>query len=129
MKGKLPHQELITQDTDNRRSSGKMGVSCPDGCGKQAVGQTQSNQRNDKDSHMAESVTRHALNPPVEKFQFLLDGYTAGESSNPTNSLPEKDEQDQYVLRVVESGRESAQGYPALSYTLPLNGRAVIRER
>ena len=34
-------------------------------------------------------------------------GYAAGELSNPTNSLPEKAEQDQNVLRVVESGRES----------------------
>ena len=78
-------------------------MSCPDGCGKQAVGQTQSNQWNDTDSHMAESVTRHVQNPLVVKLQLLICGYTAGESSNPTNSLPEKAEQDQYVLRVVES--------------------------
>jgi hypothetical protein len=36
-------------------------------------------------------------------------GYAAGESAKPTNSLLEKAEQDQNVLRVVESGRESAQ--------------------
>jgi hypothetical protein len=36
-------------------------------------------------------------------------GYVAGKSSTPTNSLPEKAEQYQNVLRVVESGRESAQ--------------------
>jgi hypothetical protein len=35
-------------------------------------------------------------------------GYSAGESSKPTNSLPGKAEQDQNVLREVESGRESA---------------------
>lgn len=34
-------------------------------------------------------------------------GYAAGESSKPTNSLPEKTEQHQNDLRVVGSGRES----------------------
>jgi hypothetical protein len=49
-------------------------------------------------------------------------GYAAGESANLTNylpnSLPEKDEQDQDVLRVVESGRESAQvqGHPDFEF-------------
>jgi hypothetical protein len=36
-------------------------------------------------------------------------GYAGRESAKPTNSLPEKNEQDHNVLRVVESGRESAQ--------------------
>ena len=36
-------------------------------------------------------------------------GHAAGESSKPTNSLPEETEQNQLCLRVVESGRESAQ--------------------
>lgn len=62
------------------------------------------------DKSMAESVTRHASNPSVILKQYR---YTGRESATPTNSLPdtlpEKDEQDQYVLRVVESGRASAQ--------------------
>jgi len=126
MKGKLPHQELITQDTDKPGSSGEMGVSCPDGCGKQAVGQTQSNQGSGRDNHMAESVTRHVLNPSGVKVWVRISEYTVRESSNPTNSLPEKAEQDQYVLRMVESGRESVQGYHAFSYTSPLGCRSLI---
>jgi hypothetical protein len=35
-------------------------------------------------------------------------GYTGRGSSKPTNPLPEKTEQDQNVLRVVEGGRGSA---------------------
>jgi len=44
-------------------------------------------------------------------------GYTARESVKPINSQPEKNEQDQDVLREVESGRESAQeqGRPAFN--------------
>jgi len=36
-------------------------------------------------------------------------GHTAGESSKPTNPLPEKAEQNHHVLREVEGGRGSAQ--------------------
>jgi hypothetical protein len=39
-------------------------------------------------------------------------GFSGRESSKPTNSLPEKAEQVQCVLREVESGRESAQARP-----------------
>jgi len=46
-------------------------------------------------------------------------GYTAGESSKPTHSLPEKAEQDQNVLREVESGRESAQGQVQSAFNYP----------
>jgi hypothetical protein len=46
--------------------------------------------------------------------------YAAGESAQPTdslpNSLPEKDEQDQSLLREVESGRESAQVQECLEF-------------
>ena len=62
----------------------------------------------DRDS-MAESVTRHASTPSVILKQY---GYAGRESSQSNNSLPEtlpeKTEQNQDVLRVVESGRESA---------------------
>jgi len=73
------------------------------------------NQNNDKS--MAESVTRHASNPSVILKQY---GYAGRESANPTNSLPdtlpEKGEQDQDALRVVESGRESVHvGEPSFS--------------
>lgn len=48
----------------------------------------------------------------LDEYDMLLKqyGYTGRESSKPTNSLPENTEQDQNVLRDVESGRESAQG-------------------
>jgi len=46
-------------------------------------------------------------------------GYTAGESSKPTHSLPEKAEQDQNVLREVESGRESAQVQVQSTFNYP----------
>ena len=52
----------------------------------------------DYPSGMAVPVTRHASNPPI--------AFIGRESSNSTNSLPEKDEQYQDGLRVVESGRE-----------------------
>jgi hypothetical protein len=46
-------------------------------------------------------------------------GYSAGESSKPTNSLPGKAEQDQNVLREVESGRESAREHGRPSFNSP----------
>jgi len=44
-----------------------------------------------------------------EEYAMILKQYglTAGESAKPTNSLPEKDEQHQNVLKEVERGRES----------------------
>ncbi len=66
-------------------------------------------QLNNNQGGMAVPVTRHASSPSVIFKQY---GYAGRESSQGNNSLhetlPNKDEQDQYVLRVVESGRESA---------------------
>ena len=74
MKGKASHKDTNNDYTDNPRSSVEMDVVCPDVCGGQAVGQTQSNQPNETDRHMAESVTRHASTPLVQEFKFLLSG-------------------------------------------------------
>jgi len=87
----------------------------------------------DNRSSMAVSVTRHASTPSFTQFQNqIANGYSrivintdkcikiilqyrlrSRESSKPTNSLPNslprKDEQDQILLREVESGRESTQ--------------------
>jgi hypothetical protein len=46
-------------------------------------------------------------------------GYTVGEFAKPTNSLPEKAEQEQDVLRVVESSRESAHVRECPSFNSP----------
>jgi len=83
---------------------------------------------------MAESVTRHASTPSLKKSKNqiihaclkirLTDDkrtiiqkqhrYAGRESANPAetlpNSLPEIAEQNQHILRVVESGRECAHG-------------------
>ncbi len=73
----------------------------------------------DTGTGMALSVTRHASTPPVTQFQIILLGYTGRESLKSDNSLPhslpEKDKEYQHHLRVVESGRQSAHGYPLLS--------------
>ena len=47
----------------------------------------------------------------AEEYALILKqyGHAARESSQPTNSLPDKVEQHQHVLKEVESGRESAQ--------------------
>ncbi len=61
------------------------------------------------DKSMAVSVTRHASTPSVILKQY---GYAGRESANTINSLPntlpEKAEREHILLRVVESGRESA---------------------
>jgi len=83
---------------------------------------------------MALPVTRHASNPSLEKSRNQIvhafskiritanectiiqkqHRYAGRESAKPANtlphSLPEKAEQNQYILRVVESGRECAHG-------------------
>lgn len=61
---------------------------------------------------MAEPVTRHAPDPGTGMFRplLLIKVESQAESiQNPTNSLREIDENNQYVLRVVESCRECAQ--------------------
>jgi len=123
MKRKLPHQELIPRNTDYPGSFEGMDVSCPDVCGNQTTGQTQGNQESGRNSHMAKSVTRHALNPSVVKIHIPIIEYTERESAKPPNSLPEKAELYHHVLRMVESSRESVQGCPAYTYISPLNGQ------
>jgi len=46
-------------------------------------------------------------------------GYSSGESSKPTHSLPEKDEQNRDVFREVESCRESAHGQAYFDFLSP----------
>ena len=74
MEERAPHRDTIYDHTDNPKSSVEMGVVCPDGCGGQAVGQTQNNQSNGMDENMALSVTRHVQNPQRTEWELLSCG-------------------------------------------------------
>jgi len=69
-----------------------------------------------------------------DEYALLLKqyGYAGRESANSTNSLPDSlpknDEQNQSLLRVVENGRECAQGRAALEFNSP-SEREFYEER
>lgn len=118
MKGKLlerQDQQNNGNDVDDNLSSRGV-LPCPsaavftkaDGRG----GPNPPNEVVDATQGMAVSVIRHASNPPIEVVpsklcrigfpDFCFNGYTGRGYSTPTNPLPKKDEQNQYVLRLVE---------------------------
>lgn len=115
MKGNSTHTDQYEQMTSlaDLCSEGQKAKPCLSADRQEADGQGAPVQlRNvtttsDHSCSMAVSVTRHASNPFVDTDDKGYAGRESGrESSNSTNSLPEKGEQNQDVLRVVESGKE-----------------------